>query len=117
VKKRPGGKAAAVPAPQAPPAGLLARAAAAAAGLFATQPDAGLADPPAGSGEAPAPRQALEEEPESAQQEDGMELPAPAGAAKAAPKALPQRLRLNDKGAAAGNDFDLKLVEWVRCAC
>lgn len=38
-------------------------------------------------------------------------VPAPA---KAAPKAAPKRLRLNDKGTPAGTKLDIDLAAWVR---
>lgn len=43
-----------------------------------------------------------------------MELAASAAAAKAPAKAAQQRLRLNDKNAAAGTELDKNLAEWVR---
>jgi hypothetical protein len=93
---------------------LLARAAAAAGSLFAAQPHAGTAGAQAEPAAAPEAQAAPDDAATADDEGDGMGLAAPAAAAKALAKAAPQRLRLNDKNAAAGTELDKSLAEWVR---
>ena len=115
--KRAAGASPAPAAGEAAKPGLLGRLAGAAGNLFAGTAPAGAAPvplvPPAPVAAPGVPSDGEEDE-EFDLGQPGQQVAVVQAPAKAAPKAAPKRLRLNDKGTPAGTKLDIDLAEWVR---
>ena len=116
--RQPAQAKAASAAQKASQPGLLGRAVSAAQSLFQTQSQPTtetLADAPAADPLDADEAEEAEDEAQLGAQGPGVKAEEPQRAA-GPKKAAQKRMRLNDKGAAAGTELDKNLAEWVRCS-